>query len=102
MIGYFKKVKICCALAGAAAVLAGQKLMESDTVKKTAVDLAAAGIKAVDGAKAFFKDIFDEANEKVESDKAAKAEETVSEAAPADDSSDSDDNSDNDDSGFAF
>lgn len=68
MLGYFQRVKICCTLAGAAAVLVGQKIAESETVRKTAVDIMAAGIKVVNGATDFVKGIYDEAAYKVDNE----------------------------------
>lgn len=84
MIGYFKKVKICCTLAGAAAVLVGQKILESETVRKTAVDVMAAGIKAVDGVKAAWNDIFDEASKKVDNEKSCGCGEEQAESSGSD------------------
>ena len=85
MLGYFQRVKICCTLAGAAAVLVGQKIAESETVRKTAVDIMAAGIKVVNGATDFVKSIYDEAADKVDDEEkkasseaaAAQGEETA-------------------------
>ena len=71
MLGYFQRVKICCTLAGAAAVLVGQKIAESETVRKTAVDVMAAGIKVVNGATDFVKSIYDEAANKVDEEEKA-------------------------------
>lgn len=71
MLGYFQRVKICCTLAGAAAVLVGQKIAESETVRKTAVDVMAAGIRAVNGAADFVKGIYNEAADKVNGEDSA-------------------------------
>ncbi|MCM1577316.1 MAG: hypothetical protein NC078_00775 [Ruminococcus sp.] len=65
MLGYFQRVKVCCTLAGAAAVLVGQKIAGSETIRKTAVDITAAGIRAVSDVKDFFKDIYTDAKDKV-------------------------------------
>ncbi|MDE6593333.1 MAG: hypothetical protein K2K57_09785 [Oscillospiraceae bacterium] len=74
MLGYFQRVKICCTLAGAAAVLVGQKIAESETVRKTAVDIMAAGIKVVNGATDFVKSVYDEAANKVVDEEKTSAE----------------------------
>ena len=74
MLGYFQRVKICCTLAGAAAVLVGQKIAESETIRKTAVDVMAAGIKVVNGATDFVKSIYDEAANKVDEEEKTPSE----------------------------
>lgn len=68
MLGYFQRVKVCCTLAGAAAVLVGQKIAESETIRKTAVDIMSAGIKAVNDVSDYVKSIYDEAADKATSD----------------------------------
>ena len=74
MLGYFQRVKICCTLAGAAAVLVGQKIAESETIRKTAVDVMAAGIKVVNCATDFLKSIYDEAANKVDEEEKTPSE----------------------------
>lgn len=77
MLGYFQRVKLCCTLAGAAAVLVGQKIAESETIRKTAVDVMAAGIKVVNGAADFVKGIYDEAADKVVGESSENTEKTA-------------------------
>lgn len=90
MLGYFQRVKICCTLAGAAAVLVGQKIAESETVRKTAVDIMAAGIKVVNGASDFVKSIYDEAADKVDNEeKKASSEAAAAEASQNEETADS-------------
>ena len=88
MLGYFQRVKICCTLAGAAAVLVGQKIAESETVRKTAVDIMAAGIKVVNGASDFVKSIYDEAADKVDNEE-KKASSEAAEDSQYDETADS-------------
>lgn len=60
---YFKNEKLWCAVAGAAAVIVGKKILKADKTRSLAVTGLAKGMKLQKDAKAAFQNMKDEASD---------------------------------------
>ena len=63
MLKVFKNEKLWCAVAGAAAVIVGKKILKADTTRSLAVTGLAKGMKLQKDAKAAFQNMKDEASD---------------------------------------
>ena len=63
MLKVFKNEKLWCAVAGAAAVIVGKKILKADNTRSLAVTGLAKGMKLQKDAKAAFQNMKDEASD---------------------------------------
>ena len=63
MLKVFKNEKLWCAVAGAAAVIVGKKILKADKTRSLAVTGLAKGMKLQKDAKAAFQNMKDEASD---------------------------------------
>lgn len=63
MFKCFKDEKVCCALAGAAAVILGKAVIKSEKTRKLAVKGLAKGMKLHNDAKEAFQNMKDQASD---------------------------------------
>ena len=63
MLKVFKNEKLWCAVAGAAAVIVGKKILKADKTRSLAVTGLAKGMKRQKDAKAAFQNMKDEASD---------------------------------------